>query len=205
MPLGARSSKFSRMKRFAHVRVFTVALAFALVAALGGCDSINPLSKPIVQPCPEYAILEDAATLTKFRDGPGRDLTDISYRAEMKTIKMECVSRIDTDTKEGSMDITVAPVIGAELGAAYTGGDTVVPMFVVVLSPDKKILFRSEVKMSISFEGNKNRLVATAPQTTIELPIRTDINSRYYRVYGGFALTRDEVEYNRAQISKGLR
>lgn len=182
-----------------------VALAIGLVAALGACESMNPLSKPLVQPCPDYFILEDAANLTKFRDGPGRDLTDVLFRAKMTTVQLECTSHIEKDTKSGSMDILIQPMVGAELGAAYGGGDAVVSMFVAVMDPDKKILFRDTTKMTISFEGNKTQLIARAPGTVVEVPIRPDLNSRFYRVYAGFELTRDEVEYNRSQLSKGIR
>lgn len=179
--------------------------AVALIGALAACDKLNPLEKPLVQPCPDYFILEDAANLTKFRDGPGRDLTDVTYRAEMKSITLECVSNIDKATKSGTMDIQIAPVVGAEMGAAYHGGDTTVPMFVVVTDPDKKILYREVLKMAISFDGNKTRLIAKTPPTVIEVPITPAVKSKYYKVYGGFELTQDEAKFNRDQIAKGLR
>lgn len=186
-------------------RRLSIGLTAFVPLILAGCGTIDRFQNPIVQPCPEYFILEDASTLTKFRDGPGRDLIDIEYRAKMQTIRLECTSSIDHDTKIGEMEIDVIPVIGAELGAAFQGTETVVPMFIVVTDPSKKIIYREETKMALSFEGNRTRLIAMAPATTIVAPITPEFSSKYYRIYGGFALTKEEAEYNRLQIQKGLR
>ena len=161
--------------------------------------------KPIVQPCPPYFILEDAATLTKFKDGPGRDLTDIEYRAQMKTVELACLSNIDRETKSGSMDIDVVPVVGAELGAAYSGETAMLPYFVVVTNAEKKILYRDELQFEISFKGNRSRLIARPAVTTIEVLITPEVSSKYYQIYSGFALTEDQAAFNRKVIQDRLR
>ncbi len=182
---------------------FTVAIA--TVSLLAACSSLPGMGKPIVQPCPEYFILEEAATLTKFRDGPGRDLIDIEYQSQLGKIAMECVSDIDKDTKAGEMVVTLAPVLAVELGAAFNNPETTLRTFVAVINPDDKILYREQLDVPVSFSGNRSRLLVTAPPTEIVLPITPDISSRYYRVYGGFALTPQQVEYNRKKIDEKLR
>ena len=92
----------------------------ALTALLGlsgcGADSIPFYTAPIVLSCPDYAILEDAATLTAFQDGPGRDITDVTVRAEITQVRMECITDVDSDTNTGHMEIKIIPIIAAEMG-----------------------------------------------------------------------------------------
>lgn len=177
----------------------------AATALLAGCSNVPFAGKPIVQPCPTYFILEDAAALTKFKDGPGRDLTDIEYRAEMKTVELTCLSNIDRETKSGTMDVDVVPVVGAELGAAYSGETATLPYFVVVTNAEKKILYRDELRFEISFKGNRTRLIARPATTTIEIPITPEVNSKYYQIYSGFALSEDQAAFNRKAIQDRLR
>ena len=61
------------------------ALVVISAFALTSCDSVKVpfLEKQVTLQCPEYFILEDAATLTKYIDGKGRDLTDIDFKAQM--------------------------------------------------------------------------------------------------------------------------
>ena len=179
--------------------------ALAAVSLLAACSSMPGMGKPIVQPCPEYFILEEAATLTKFQDGPGRDLIDIEYLSQIRTIAMECVSDIDKDTKTGEMVVRLAPVLGVELGAAFNNQETTIRTFVAVINPEDKILYREQLDVPVSFSGNRTRLVVMAPPTEIVLPINPEIASRYYRVYGGFALTPEQLEYNRKKIEEKLR
>lgn len=184
-------------------------LALLVLASLGltACqDSGIPLlDKPTVLPCPGYQILEDAAALTKFQDGPGRDITDISFKAEMREIKMACLSKIDKETDSGHMEIDIAPVMLAELGAATGNEQATLPYFVVVTDPQKNILYREELSLKVSFKGNRTRLVATAAATTINIPITPKIRNNYYIIYSGFALTPEQTEYNRKLIRERLQ
>lgn len=182
-----------------------IIVAAAALVALSACSAMPFTGDPIVQPCPDYFILEEAASLTQFRDGPGRDLIDVEYQAEMRTIALGCLSDIDTDTRIGEMEVEIAPVVGVELGAAFNGQETTLETFIAVMNPEDKVLYREAISIPISFQGNLTRLIVKAPQTTVALPITPDVSSRYYRIYGGFALTPSQVDYNRKKIDEGLR
>jgi hypothetical protein len=182
----------------------------ARVAALGGClliaacgvSDLAMLQDPIVLNCPDYRILEDAATLTKFRDGPGRDLTDIEYRAEMGAIRLGCLSDIDPTTNSGVMEIDISPIMQMELGPANENPNTSIPYFIVITDPNKEILYRSEERVDISFAANRTQLVVAAPPITLELPITPTIRNDHYAVYGGFALTEAQTQFNRRSIQR---
>lgn len=175
--------------------------------ALVGCETSDLpfVDKPIILPCPDYFILEDAAQITQFRDGPGRDITDILVNARMGDIRLGCLSEIENETNSGVIELDVSPVVLTEMGASNTDSKAVIPYFVIITDPDKEILYREELSLNISFEGNRTRLVVTAAPTTLELPITPEIRSKYYRVYSGFVLTPEQLEFNRKRIQDKLQ
>lgn len=177
------------------------------VLALVGCETSDLpfVDKPIILGCPNFFVLEDAATLTQFRDGPGRDITDILVNAEMGEIRLGCLSKVDNDTNSGTLELDLSPIILAEMGAANVDSNAILPYFVIITDPDKNILYREELDMNISFEGNRTRLVYRAAPTTLELPITPDIRAKYYLVYAGFVLTPEQVEFNRKRIRDRLQ
>lgn len=175
--------------------------------ALVGCETSDLpfVDKPIILPCPDYFILEDAAHITQFREGPGRDITDILVNARMGDIRLGCLSKIENDTNTGIVELDVSPVVMAEMGASNTESTAILPYFVIITDPEKEILYREELKFNVSFEGNRTRLVVTVAPTTLELPITPEIRSKYYRVYSGFVLTPEELEFNRKRIRDKLQ
>ena len=115
--------------------------------ALVGCETSDLpfVDKPVILPCPDFFVLEDAATLVQFRDGPGRDITDILVSARMGEIRLGCLSNVDTETNTGVMELDVSPVILTEMGASNTEAVAKLPYFVVITDPDKEILYREEL------------------------------------------------------------
>ncbi|MBV8167866.1 MAG: hypothetical protein JO021_13815, partial [Alphaproteobacteria bacterium] len=65
-----------------------VVALLALGAALDGCRQRDDVGAP---PCPRVAVLADASHMAVYRDGPGRELTDIRYEADLARISGECV------------------------------------------------------------------------------------------------------------------
>lgn len=175
--------------------------------ALVGCEisDLPFVDESIILPCPQYFILEDAALITQFREGPGRDITDILVSAEIGDIRLGCLSKINNETNSGVLELDVSPVVLAEMGASNTEATSIIPYFVIITDPEKEILYREELSLNVSFEGNRTRIVITAAPTTLELPITPEIRSNYYRVYSGFALKPEELEFNRKRIRDKLQ
>lgn len=174
---------------------------------LAACDTpaIPFLKKDVILGCPEYFILEDAAALTQFREGPGRDITDVMFRARIGEMELACLTDVDFDTNAGNMTIEVSPIVAAEMGPANETEQATLPYFVVVTDPNKEILYREELKVDVSFKQNKTQVIFKVPPTSIEIPITPKIRNDYYRIYSGFELTRDQVEYNRKAIKDRLQ
>lgn len=189
-----------------NMRLSSIAALFAAAVSLSACESGIPfMEKPIVLGCPDYFVLQEAATLTRFQDGPGRDLTDVEVRAQIGEVRLGCESDIENETDSGTLIVDVSPVIAAEMGPANKTDSATLPYFVVVTDPEKKILYREPLDLDVSFKGNRTQLVVIAPPTFIELPITTEIRNDYYRIYAGFELTKEQVQYNRKAIQDRLQ
>ncbi len=180
-------------------------LALCATALLGGCetttntlDRVSTLwSKPLVYPCPDYRILKEAARLVAFRKGPGRDLLDIEVEGAIGDARLECLTFVDKETKKGRMDAVFSVVFGARRGPANTTRKAELPYFVSVTDKNRNVLYRETFKITVDFQGNQTEMQFVGEPIKLELPLSPDIKSRDYIIYTGFALNRDQLEYNR--------
>lgn len=195
------------MKRPLSGNMLTGVILTCAALLLSACEntSLPFLEKPLVLQCPDYYVLEDAATITQFRDGPGRDIIDVVARGQIGEIQLGCVTDVDRETDSGKMLIDITPIIAAEMGPANSTQSTVLPYFVVVTDPKKNILYREPLKVDVSFQGNKTQVILLPQTTTVEIPITPEIRNHYYRIYAGFELTEEQAAYNRKAIQDRLR
>mgnify|MGYP003723559421 CR=1 FL=1 len=191
------------------------AVAVAMLAfGLGACSAYeyvsDKISEPIVLKCPNYWVVADAANVVKFRDGPGRDLTDVNYEGKIVGGQLGCVSHIDRETRTGTMDVDVTIRFRVQRGPANRDRKARFDYFVRFLDnkgtilrlPDKNgnIPKKKDLRVVIKFPGNKTHLqFRTSPFTRV-LPISPKSSSSYYRIFVGFKPTREELLYNRKKI-----
>ncbi|MEK9752321.1 MAG: hypothetical protein VW338_03800 [Rhodospirillaceae bacterium] len=184
---------------------FHLILVACAAVALGGCetttntmDRITTLwSKPIVYPCPDYRILKDAARLTAFRPGPGRDLLDVDVQAAIGDARLECLTFVDKDTKKGHMEANFAVVFGARRGPANTTRKATLPYFVSVTDTKRNVLYRETFQVTANFAGNQTEVQFPGETIKLELPLTAEIKSQEYIIFTGFALSREQLEFNR--------
>lgn len=169
-----------------------IAAATVLVA---GCASNDPKDEA---PCPAAKVLGEPSELTRFRDGPGRDPTDIRFEARMMRVTGEC--SYDPDGGEINVDLTVS--MEATRGAASGDGAVNYRYFVaiaewvpnggsepIVLSREA---FNVEAKIPPGRRGLRYQDVLE-----IMIPRPDDRNVRNYVLYLGFELTKDELSHNK--------
>ncbi len=94
-----------RLKRFANAGALLLAL---LVAGCGICAK-----KADLRPCPRVSILNDASLITIYRDGGGRDLTDIAFEARITRITSNCGYRGERLRSEAKIEIIATRGPGA--------------------------------------------------------------------------------------------
>ncbi len=163
-----------------------------LALALAGCGST-----PEPAECPPVSVLSEAASLTRFAPGPGRDLVDVDFRAELTDLRSGCIY-----AKEGGgaskLVVAVGPAIAATRGPANEDRKADFQYFVSVVAADADILNKQLFPVSVTFPGNSTRvdIVQDDPPVSIDLPIPTE-GEGYYEILLGLQLSEDELQYNR--------
>ncbi len=168
-------------------RRFRTASAFiALVAA--GCGLFG---KNVTQhPCPQAGILPEAATLTKFRPGPGRDLTDVLFEARLTNVATIC----KYDSKGVKVDMRLALVV--ERGPADRSRKAEFEYFVALPKFHPAPQGKEAFLMTAEFPGGQRR-VRLGDEVELRIPLQAGLSAADYRIVVGFQLTKDELEFNR--------
>lgn len=155
------------------------------LALLAGCAS-----EPETRPCPRAVVLDDAARQVKF-SGAGRDLTDVVFEASISTGRLVC----EYDDDELDVDLQVEVV--AARGPANADRLANITYFVAVARTDRTVLARESFDIAIPFPGNRTR-VSGLEEIGQVITLPPGDHGGDYLIYVGLELSREEIEYNRA-------
>jgi hypothetical protein len=167
----------------------------ALALAVTGCAFFDTTPPP--GPCPRTAILADASSLVRFRDGPGRDLIDVSYVGRLASVTAECKYNLDKKTKTGTMTVTATVAMGVERGPANRDRRADFEYFVTLADAQRQPLEKSVFKVTARFPDNITRLVLTDDPIELKIPLKAGQTGRDFIVFVGYQLTEADLEYNR--------
>lgn len=160
-------------------------LGFVGLSLLAGCAG-----EPETRPCPRAVVLNDASRQVKF-NGPGRDLTDVLFEASIETGRLVC--EYDDDV----LDVDLQVQVVALRGPANNDRLANIRYFVAVSQTDRTVLARESFDIAIPFPGNRTRVSGLEEiGQVISLPAGLDGGD--YLIYVGLELSREELEYNRA-------
>lgn len=162
--------------------------ALAGLALLAACSSTEKREAA----CPQGVIPEDAATVTRFREGPGRDLTDVVAQGEIVNILVQC----KYDKRGVTVDLQVA--VAANRGPADRSRAAEFDYFVALVDPQQNILVKEPFRVKFEFRDNRTRL-GTVEEIEPRLPLADVMKGPEYRILIGFQLTPDELAWNRSQ------
>lgn len=187
----------------------SAAAAVGLIGALTACSAYeyasDLISTPIVLQCPKSWVIADAANLVRFRQGGGRDLTDVDYEGQITGVRLGCTTNVDKKTKVGTMDVDVNVLFDATRGPANRDRKALFKYFISVSDNDQKILYREALSLPVEFPGNRTRLQIQSDTITLQLPIASNRSSSYYLIFAGYELTREELEFNRTRQAKTVK
>ena len=162
-------------------------LGLALLAfVLSGCGMFDREPPP---PCPRVFPVADARMLTRFT-GQGHDLTDVIFEARIEDVVLIC------DYDDGVIEADVRVRVLVVDGPADRERVVDLTYFVAIATRDHRIVAREEFGLSIPFEGNRTRVLATE-EISPRIPLGPGQSGADYVVYVGLALTPDELQYNR--------
>ncbi len=168
------------------LRKSPLAAAFASVALLAACagDDVPP------GPCPDVVLLSDASKQVKF-NGQGRDLTDVLFEAEIEPALVAC------EYDENVLDVDLQVRVVASRGPANSDRLANINYFVAVARADQTVLAREAFDIAIPFPGNRTRVSGLEEIGQI-IPLAPGETGSNYRIYLGFDLTPEELQFNRA-------
>jgi hypothetical protein len=175
-------------------RPFTVIAVLCAVGFVSACSSSD---EPPAPPCPRALIVNDAAVLTAFTAGTGRDFIDVNYQVEIADLKSGC--QFETVDGQTRAVVAVAPVLVATRGPANTDRVAKFQYFVSVIGPGGAILNKELFDVVATFEGNQRRLLYTEddPPITIDLAVDNAGRAGDYEMLVGLQLTPAQLDYNR--------
>ena len=160
--------------------------AMVLALTLAGCGS-----SPRMPPCPKIFLSSDISTLTRFRPGGGRDLTDIDFQAELLGYSGSCKYEKDklTITLNVGLGVSRGPAAGREARFSYF---VAIPK--LYPSPAAKVDF----DVAYPFPSGQAR-GEFKDEVEIDIPLAERNTGPSNEIYIGLQLTAEELEYNRKQ------
>lgn len=176
----------------AWARGFSLALLAASLAACGVFEK----KEPPPGPCPRALILSDAAAMAQFRDGPGRDLLDVSYSGRVRRVYSDCFYEMKKD-KTGLMKARVLIAIDAERGPANRDRTGVYRYFVTLSDSKHEPISKNVFELVAAFPGNAARTTLTDDSVELTVPIQAGQSGRDFTILVGFQLTEDQLDFNR--------
>jgi hypothetical protein len=127
------------------------ALATALLLAVAACSPSSQVARPAN--CPKVAVLNELSELTRFRPGPGRDLTDVELEARFAGLSFGC--RYEKTAVSVEFDLEIE----ARRGPALAAPKAEFQYFAAVTNPAGEIVSKETFDADIEFKGNTTRVV----------------------------------------------
>ena len=169
-------------------------MCLGLAGTLSACSVLQKKDTPA---CPNVLIPEDSSQLVIFREGPGRDLTDILVQAEFEGFLGSCTYDVDNR----AVELRLSPFVLVSRGPASDGSAFSLDYFVALAAPDGEILNKRvfEARFTLPDGLVRGRVRDEEVELTARLPDLFE--GPDYTVYMGFQLTRGQLEYNRQSIN----
>lgn len=170
-------------------------LSIPLLALLASCS--GPDVNTFAPACPRAAILADAADVMRYRDGGGRDLTDLVLAGHILGVSGKC------SPGDSSRQLATSLQVNFELtrGPAMREREVDVTIFVAVSEGDD-ILDKKLFPVHAVFPSNIDTVRLTTDAIPLELPISKDKSGAAYALTVGFQLTPDELDQNRSRAAR---
>lgn len=142
--------------------------------------------------CPAVFILEDAKDMTRFKAGPGRDITDILFEAEIVNFVGNC------DYDEGEAEIQLSVQIRVERGPANRNHRVVFDYFAVIPTFKSHPKGKNIFNVVGEFEGNRTQMLYQ-DDLQMKIPVKVPTDGAALEIVLGFQLSPEELKYNRSR------
>lgn len=173
--------------------MFTAGAAALAAALLASCAPDRT-----VPPCPDVRVDSVTANITQFRAGPGREVGDIVYQAEIVNYRGSCTQDLEND--EGEAEVEMEVEFAMATGSASVEGDVPIYFFVAIpqLFPDPAA--KQVFEMRRESRNGASKAVRWTERVSLTLPVTKARPSASYDIYVGFQLTDEQLAFNRTRI-----
>ncbi len=156
---------------------------------LSGC-SIFQTDSP--KACPRVSLLNEAAKMTQYRDGPGRDLIDVLFEARVHDVNWGC-------NYAGKRLRVVATIdIIAQSGPAAKGENVDVPFFVAIIDKAQNIVAKQQFQSEMAF-GKVRRRGGVREEIEQIIFLKENESGADYEIIVGLQLDKAQLQQNRGQ------
>lgn len=156
---------------------------------LSGCSLFQTASPKV---CPRVSLLNEAAKMTQYRAGPGRDLIDVRFEARVHDVNWNC------KYSKNRLRVVAAIDIVAHRGPASEEGNAVVPFFVAIIDKSQNIIAKEEFKSEIEFPDKRRRSgIREEIEQTVFL--KKGESGADYEIIVGLQLNEQQLQQNRGR------
>jgi hypothetical protein len=164
--------------------------SFALAAlVLAGCGS-SARERQAASYCPQPLTVQDAQSLTRFKEGAGRDPRDVMFEASLVNAGTKC------ELGRNKLEVDVIMRIAVNAGPSVGAGVTRVPFFVRVLDANGTVVQGSDQLADYKLSAASPRGLSQE-EMAVTLPFSNLSDLGGYRIAVGLKPTPQELDYNR--------
>lgn len=176
----------------------------ALLAAAVSCrgsgddEEMKDAEFPQELVCPTTGILEEASLMRVFASGAAAAPAGVAYDLEfMRALLLEC----ELNDKQ-EMTAKIRFEARAQPGPARAENTIRYPYFIALLDPNGKILDKKVLEGEAKFKSGDTQIRFAEEYDKIKFDVPEGKDGQGYEILIGFQLTREQVEFNRAQKAR---
>jgi hypothetical protein len=185
------------------------ALAGAVMLAALGLSSCNSLTEMQKGPCPYVKIPTLLAQVTQFGGGQARDATNVVFQSRIVDVASACEysdakygTVKSTPTGRETMEVQLKIKFSTIRGPLAPQGQTVSARYLVAVTDLRdNIINRGEFPVQLKL-GAGGQVLATEEEAWMLFKV-ADKSGSAYRIYTGFVLDQDQLEFNKSLIGGG--
>ena len=129
--------------------------------------------------------------MTIYRDGPGRDLTDVAFEVSLVDLIGTC--DYDMDDDGGSVTLNYAVLMAATRGPAATTDRVEVPFFVALSDGAQNIWAKEVFRTVLVFDEFAVR-ISSFEEIRQVIPLRSTAEAEEFESFVGLQLTRGQLD-----------
>ncbi len=172
-----------------------LAAIFPLLSACGAFGSKKPAPR-----CPAVLLLKHANSVSYFKPGPGRDITDVLATIAITDFKGEC----EYNRKRTEVNIKLNVAFDVRRGPADRSKVTDFRYFVAIPKFHPAPQGKSVFPLQAQFRGNQTRL-NLIDEVNLKIPMPPYPKVDEYTIYMGIQLTPQQLKYNQSQANRQRR